>query len=139
MFSPSQRARIRLTSSTIIFRILSTGTITRTSSNNPLRYTDPLGLLEYDTKILNKQIHVHIDDNLTEKRQNELKAKLDSAITNVNGNATKLTDSQKAVVGNINSIDVSGAAPRSYVLEFDRRIYPQSRRCSNLFHGVPRI
>ena len=82
--------------------------------NNPLRYTDPLGLLEYDTQILDKKVHVHIDDSLTDKRQNELKGKLDSAISNINGNAGSLTKEQTSVLGNLKSIDVDSYAKRSY-------------------------
>ena len=67
--------------------------------NNPLRYTDPLGLLEYDAELLHKKIHVHIDDNLVLKRQNELKAKLDSAIKNINEHENKLTGQQSNVLG----------------------------------------
>jgi len=82
--------------------------------NNPLRYTDPLGLLEYDTQILDKKVHVHIDDSLTDKRQNELKGRLDSAISNINANAGSLTKEQTSVLGNLKSIDVDSSAKRSY-------------------------
>jgi RHS repeat-associated protein len=85
--------------------------------NNPLRYTDPLGLLEYDTTLLGKKIHVHIDDSLTDKRQNDLKGKVDSAISNINSNSDKLTKAQVGVLGNMKSIDVDSSAARSYSIE----------------------
>ena len=85
--------------------------------NNPVTLTDPLGLLEYDTELLKKKIHVHIDDKLSDKQQQALKEKIDSAIGNINGNSSKLTDQQKSVVGNLKSIDVSGDAKRSFVIE----------------------
>jgi RHS repeat-associated protein len=85
--------------------------------NNPLRFTDPLGLLEYETELLKKKIHIHIDDNLSDKQQLTLKNKLDASITNINQSASKLTEQQKSVVGNIKSIDVDGRVKRSSVDE----------------------
>jgi RHS repeat-associated protein len=85
--------------------------------NNPLAFTDPLGLLEYYAELLKEKIHVHIDDHLSDKQQQALKAKLDAAIGNINQNAGKLTEQERSVVGNIKSIDVDGSAKRSFVLE----------------------
>jgi RHS repeat-associated protein len=85
--------------------------------NNPLRFTDPDGLLEYIAKILGKDVKVHIDDNLAAKEQGKLKGRLDAAIGNINGHAGDLTSQQKSVLGNIKSIDVSGSLARSYVNE----------------------
>ncbi|HYG99310.1 MAG TPA: RHS repeat-associated core domain-containing protein [Terriglobales bacterium] len=85
--------------------------------NNPLRFTDPLGLLEYQAALLDKKIRIHIDDHLSDKQQQALKGKLDAAISNINQNAEKLTSQQKSVLGNIKSIDVDGTAKRSFVIE----------------------
>jgi len=85
--------------------------------NNPVTFTDPLGLLEYEAELLKKKIHIHIDDHLSDKRQQALKGKLDDAIKNINENSGKLTDQQKSIVGNLKTIDVSGDAKRSFVIE----------------------
>ncbi len=85
--------------------------------NNPLKFTDPDGLLEYIAKLLGKDIKVHIDDNLTDKQQNSLKGRLDAAIKNVNDHAGSLTGDQKSVLGNIKCIDVDGSLKRSFVNE----------------------
>jgi hypothetical protein len=85
--------------------------------NNPLRYTDPLRLLEYDTELLQKQIHVHIDDNLSLKRQNELRGRLDSANTNINEHADNLTSKQVRVLRDLKTIDVDLSAKRPFSIE----------------------
>jgi RHS repeat-associated protein len=98
--------------------------------NNPLRYTDPRGLLEYDTTLLDKKIHVYIDDSLSDKRQNELKGKLDSAISNINSNGDKLTKTQVGVLGNLKSIDVDSSAKRSSASK--ARARSRSRRITSI-------
>ena len=85
--------------------------------NNPLRYTDPLGLLEYDTNLLGKKIHVHIDDSLSTAKQNSLKSQIDSAVSNVNSHSKDLTKAQIGIIGNIKTIDVDSSLKRSFVTE----------------------
>ena len=85
--------------------------------NNPLRYIDPLGLLEYETKLLGRAINVHVDDNLSQQRQSQLKGRLDASITNINNNQGKLSNQENKVLGNLNSIDVDASAKRAYVIE----------------------
>lgn len=85
--------------------------------NNPLKFTDPDGLLEYLAKLLGQEIKVHIDNNLSAKQQNSLKGRVDGAIKNINGHAGSLSGEQKSVLGNIKSIDVDGTLKRSFVNE----------------------
>ena len=80
--------------------------------NNSLRYTDPLGLLEYDATLLGKKIHIHIDDHLSDQIQNTLKTKLDLAIANINSKEAKLTEAQVGVLANLKSIEVEGRTLR---------------------------
>ena len=60
---------------------------------------------------------VTYDKNLSAKDLAADQSKVGAAIGVINANWSKLSDREKATVGNIKSIDVSGSAQRSYVQE----------------------
>ena len=60
---------------------------------------------------------VTYDKNLSAKDLAADQSKVGAAIGVINANWSKLSDQEKATVGNIKSIDVSGSAQRSYVQE----------------------
>jgi RHS repeat-associated protein len=84
--------------------------------NNPLRYIDPDRRLDYDTELLGRRIHVHIDDHLSTQRQHQLQGQVNASITAING-GQHLTQREMSIVKNIRSIDVNNSAQRSFVQE----------------------
>ncbi len=60
---------------------------------------------------------VTYDKNLSAKDLAADQSKVGAAIGVINANWSKLSDQEKATIGNIKSIDVSGSAQRSYVQE----------------------
>jgi hypothetical protein len=74
--------------------------------NNPLRYTDPTGLLEYETTLLGQKIKVNISDSISKDEQEIIKKKIDGAITLINDNASNITKEQQAIIRNITGINV---------------------------------
>ena len=48
--------------------------------NNPLKYVDPDGLLEYETKLFGKTITIEISDKIDKKTQAAIKKEIDSSI-----------------------------------------------------------
>lgn len=85
--------------------------------NNPLRFVDPTGLLDYEATLLGRTLKVHIDDTLTEKQQLALKARLDSAFKNINKNQKKLSNDEKTILGAIRSVNVDQSFKRDHVIE----------------------
>jgi RHS repeat-associated protein len=86
------------------------------ASDNPVRYIDPDGLMDYDTKIKGQSVSVHIDDSLPQGAQEALKTKVDAGIAKINDN-TKLSKSEVAIISNIKSISVMSNVGRSNVQE----------------------
>lgn len=74
-------------------------------------------MLECETTLLGKRVRVQIDDGLSDKRQNQLKAQLDAALKNINGHAGSLTKAQADVLSNPKTIDINSSAKRSYTIE----------------------
>jgi RHS repeat-associated protein len=86
--------------------------------NNPLRYVDPDGLLEYETELLGKKIKVKISDNLKSAEgkklkgddlkaaQDKIKNNIDGAIAKINSGADKLTSEQKTAINSMKGIEV---------------------------------
>ena len=86
--------------------------------NNPLKYVDPDGLMEYETELLGKKIKVKISDNLKsgdgkklkgdalKAAQDKIKSNIDGAIAKINGGADKLTSAQKTAINSMNGIEV---------------------------------
>ena len=85
--------------------------------NNPLRYVDPDGRLDYSADLLGKSLNVHIDDRLSGQRQQELKSRLDASFGTINRADPSLTQQERNIVGNIKRINVDSEAKRSYVEE----------------------
>jgi RHS repeat-associated protein len=83
---------------------------------NPLRYIDPDGRMQYDTTVLRQTVHVHIDDNLPMKTQKALQAQVDGAVKKIN-TGQNLTKGEISIIHNIKSIEVSGSARRSSIME----------------------
>lgn len=86
------------------------------ASDNPLRYIDPDGRLDYEAMIRDRKVPIHIDDKLPQSEQNDLKSKIDAGIAKINNN-DKLTSSDIATIGNVKSISVAGEARRSNIEE----------------------
>ncbi|HEV7920347.1 MAG TPA: RHS repeat-associated core domain-containing protein [Thermoanaerobaculia bacterium] len=84
--------------------------------DNPLRYVDPDGRLDYDARLLGQRIHVHIDDSLTARRQGQLQTQVNASLRKIN-NGRNLTPAEKTIIKNIRSIDVDNSAQRSSVME----------------------
>lgn len=85
--------------------------------NNPLRYVDPDGLLEYEAELLGKKIKINISDKLSETDQQNIKKQIDAGIKIINDSADKLTDQQKSIIKNVNRINVRDDIARSYTIE----------------------
>jgi RHS repeat-associated protein len=82
--------------------------------NNPLRYVDPDGLMEYETKLLGQTIKVHIDDSIINNDQDALKRiqdNLQKAFDKINAGAAKLTEEQIESIHSQNRIYVSNDNP----------------------------
>jgi len=74
--------------------------------NNPLRYIDPDGLMEYETELLGKKIKVKISDKIDKKEQEGIKANIDKAIAKINAGADKLTSEQTKAINSMKGIEV---------------------------------
>jgi len=84
--------------------------------NNPLRYIDPDGLMEYDTELLGKKINVKISDNLKSEdgkklkgddlkaAQEKMKKNIDNAIARINSG--NVTPEQANAINSMNGIEV---------------------------------
>ena len=85
--------------------------------NNPLRYVDPDGLYEYETELLGKKLKVSISDSISRNQREQIKTKVNDAISMINKSADKLTGQQKDIIKNINQVNVSDKINRSYTIE----------------------
>jgi RHS repeat-associated protein len=74
--------------------------------NNPLRYLDPDGRLEYETELLGKKIKVKISDKIDRKEQEGIKANIDKAIAKINAGADKLTSEQTKAINSMRGIEI---------------------------------
>ncbi|MBC8028532.1 MAG: RHS repeat-associated core domain-containing protein [Pyrinomonadaceae bacterium] len=74
--------------------------------NNPLRYVDPDGRLEYETELLGKKIKVKISDKLDKKEQDAIRTNIDNAIAKINGGADRLTSEQTKAINSMKGIEV---------------------------------
>jgi hypothetical protein len=74
--------------------------------NNPLRYVDPDGLMEYDTKLMGKEIKVKISDNINKPQRDAIKANIDKAIAKINAGSDELTAEEKSVINRLEGIEV---------------------------------
>ena len=84
--------------------------------NNPLRYVDPDGRLNYEALLFGQKVPVRVDDRLSKKQQLALKKKLDAALHKLNSGKA-LTKEEVATIRNVKSIAVDGSARRSSILE----------------------
>ena len=78
--------------------------------NNPLRYVDPDGFMEYETELLGQNIKVHIDDSIIKKdkdAESRIKANLQKAFDKINAGATRLTADQIESIHSQNRIYVT--------------------------------
>ncbi|HZE72693.1 MAG TPA: hypothetical protein VE135_24545 [Pyrinomonadaceae bacterium] len=78
--------------------------------NNPVKYVDPDGLYEYETKLLGKKLKVNISDKIDKKQQEAIKTNLDKAIAKINAGADKLTFEQVKAINSMNA----GNSTRTY-------------------------
>ena len=83
--------------------------------NNPLKYVDPDGLLEYETELLGRKIKVKISDSIDKKEQEIIKKKIDDGIALINKGADALTKKQQDIIKNIKGIVVRDDVTRSGV------------------------
>ena len=74
--------------------------------NNPLKYVDPDGLLEYETTLFGKKITVEISDKIDKKTQEAIKKDIDSAIAKLNAGHDKITNRQMLTIRRLNGIYV---------------------------------
>ncbi len=74
--------------------------------NNPLRYVDPDGRLEYDTTLLGKKIKVKISDEIDKEAQDAIRKNIDNAIAKINDGADKLTTEQTKAINSMKGIEV---------------------------------
>ena len=87
--------------------------------NNPLRYVDPDGRLEYETELLGKTIKVKISDNLKSENgkqtlkgddlkaaQEKIKNNIDNAIAKINSGQTQLSSEQITAINSMKGIEV---------------------------------
>jgi RHS repeat-associated protein len=74
--------------------------------NNPLRYVDPDGQLEYNAELLGKKIKIKISNNIEKNEQEAIKANLNAAIAKINEGADKLTADEKQAINSMNGIEV---------------------------------
>jgi RHS repeat-associated protein len=78
--------------------------------NNPQRYIDPDGFMEYETDLLGQKIKVHIDDSIIENDKDALdriKANLQRAFDKINSGLTKLDSDQIESIHSQNRIYVT--------------------------------
>jgi RHS repeat-associated protein len=79
--------------------------------NNPLRFIDPDGRLDYDAILLDRKLHVHIDDRLPMAQQKALQGQVNAGLATLNDNKGKLTASQMRIIGNIKTVSVMNLRP----------------------------
>jgi RHS repeat-associated protein len=82
--------------------------------NNPLRYVDPDGLMEYETVLLGQKIKVHIDDSIIKNDPDALKriqGNLQKAFDKINSGAASLSEEQIESIHSQNRIYVSNDNP----------------------------
>jgi RHS repeat-associated protein len=84
--------------------------------NNPVRYVDPDGRLDYEATLLGRSLPVHIDDRLSKARQRELQKLVDAGIDTIN-KAKGLTGREKLIIKNIRTLTIDGSKKRSFVDE----------------------
>jgi hypothetical protein len=75
-------------------------------ANNPLRYIDPDGRLDYDALLLGRKLHVHIDDRLSADKQKALQSQVNAGLATLNENKSKLTSAQTRTILNIKTVSV---------------------------------
>ena len=91
--------------------------------NNPITFTDPLGLLEYEAELLRKKIHVHIDDQTPELLGRPLDQSIASRPEDVAPAGTRTEPDEPAAFGAIRILSAADfASPR-----IGRRITRSSR------------
>jgi RHS repeat-associated protein len=86
--------------------------------NNPLRYVDPDGLLEYETELLGQTIKVKISDNLKsedgeklkgddlKKAQEKIIGNINNAIAKINSDRSKLSSEEITIINSMKAIEV---------------------------------
>jgi RHS repeat-associated protein len=74
--------------------------------NNPLRYVDPDGLIEYEIELLGKKIKVKISDKIDKTEQDAIKKNIDNAVAKINAGAHKLTTEQIKAINSMKGIEV---------------------------------
>jgi RHS repeat-associated protein len=76
--------------------------------NNPLRYVDPKGLIQYEAFLLGRSITVDISDDLTKRQQRALQRKIDASLKALNDKAEagKLTRQDFRILSNIQEVRV---------------------------------
>jgi uncharacterized protein RhaS with RHS repeats len=74
--------------------------------NNPLRYIDPDGNLEYETELLGKMVKINITDKIEKSEQEEIKTRLDAAIAKINAGAEQLTSEQIHAINSLKRIEI---------------------------------
>jgi RHS repeat-associated protein len=82
--------------------------------NNPLRYVDPDGLIEYETELLGQKIKVHIDDSIIKNDPDALKRiqdNLQKGFDKINSGAASLSEDQIESIHSQNRIYVSNDNP----------------------------
>ena len=92
--------------------------------NNPLKYVDPDGLMEYETELLGQKIKVKISDNFKsedgkqklngkalKKAQAKIKQNIDNAIAKINSGRDLLTPDQIGVINSMKAIEVRTDIP----------------------------
>ena len=81
--------------------------------NNPLKYVDPEGLLEYETTLLGQKIKVNISDSIDKKEQEIIRKKIDAGIALINKGADKLSKEEQSIIKNVKGITVRDDVTRS--------------------------
>ena len=74
--------------------------------NNPLKFVDPDGLLEYKAELLGKKIKVVISDDIDPKDQMVLQKNIDAAISRINAGADNLTAEQTKAINSMNGMTI---------------------------------
>ena len=76
--------------------------------NNPLRYVDPKGLIQYEAFLLGRSITVDISDDLTKRQQAALQRKIEASLKALNDKAEagKLTRQDFRILSNIQEVRV---------------------------------
>jgi RHS repeat-associated protein len=83
--------------------------------NNPLKYVDPDGQLEYETELLGKKIKVKISDKIEKNEQDAIKKNLDAAIAKINQGADNLTSDEIKAINSMKGIEVRNDVRGSFM------------------------